>query len=212
MFRSFFTTIFRGSSAVLCAVAIPSADLRSLSLYYYAVCGRMCMLSVRVWCSCLLVICLFSSVHKQITNRQEHQTHTGATEDCREKRPKQVGVGQSARMLWMKDTEFYLGLCCTEWHWVTSFLLCMVFAYHSFSKNSWYLYEVLVPSTVYKLKIKSAVKWNTKETVNEYVYVCKKISCLYFICRLYLNMPEMFIDRATGSNYTKRRFDIKTCD
>ena len=52
MFRSFFTIIFRGSSAVLCAVTIPPADLRSLSLYYYAVCGRMCMSSVRVWCSC----------------------------------------------------------------------------------------------------------------------------------------------------------------
>jgi hypothetical protein len=25
-----------------CAVTIPSADLRSLSLYYYTVCGRMC--------------------------------------------------------------------------------------------------------------------------------------------------------------------------
>ena len=55
MFRSFLTTIFRGSSAVLCAVTILPADLRSLSLYYYAVCGRMCMSSVRVWCSCLLV-------------------------------------------------------------------------------------------------------------------------------------------------------------
>jgi hypothetical protein len=30
----------------------------------------MCMSSVRVWCSCLLVICL------QITSRQEHQTRT----------------------------------------------------------------------------------------------------------------------------------------
>jgi hypothetical protein len=58
MFRSFFTTIFRGSSAVLCAVTILPADLRSLSLYCYTVCGRMCMLSVRVWCSCPLVICL----------------------------------------------------------------------------------------------------------------------------------------------------------
>jgi len=46
MFRSFFTTIFRGSSAVLCAVTIPPADLRSLSLYYYAVCGRMFISSV----------------------------------------------------------------------------------------------------------------------------------------------------------------------
>jgi hypothetical protein len=58
MFRTFFTTIFRGSSAVLCAVTIPHTDLCSLSLYYYAVCGSMCMSSVRVWCSCLLVICI----------------------------------------------------------------------------------------------------------------------------------------------------------
>jgi hypothetical protein len=41
MFRYFFATILRGSSAVLCAVTIPPADLRSLSLYYYTVCGRM---------------------------------------------------------------------------------------------------------------------------------------------------------------------------
>ena len=40
------------------SVTIPPADLRSLSLYYYAVCGRMCMSSVCVWSSCLLVICL----------------------------------------------------------------------------------------------------------------------------------------------------------
>ena len=46
MFRSFFMTIFRGSYTVLCAVTIPLADLRSLSWYYYAVCGRMCMSSV----------------------------------------------------------------------------------------------------------------------------------------------------------------------
>ena len=50
---------------MLCAVTIPPADLRSLSSYYYTVCDRMCMSSVCVWCSC----------HKQITNRQEHQTH-----------------------------------------------------------------------------------------------------------------------------------------
>jgi hypothetical protein len=36
---------------MLCAVTIPPADLHSLSLHYYAVCGRMCMSSVRVWCS-----------------------------------------------------------------------------------------------------------------------------------------------------------------
>ena len=46
---------------MLCAVTIPLADLRSLSLYYYALCGRMCMSSVRVWCSCLLVICLYNN-------------------------------------------------------------------------------------------------------------------------------------------------------
>ena len=46
MFRSFFTTIFRGSSTVLCAVTVPPADLRSLSSYYYAVCGRMYISSV----------------------------------------------------------------------------------------------------------------------------------------------------------------------
>jgi hypothetical protein len=46
---------------VLCAVTIPHADLHSLSLYYYAVCGRMYMSSERVWCSCLLVICLYTS-------------------------------------------------------------------------------------------------------------------------------------------------------
>jgi len=66
MFRSFFSIIFRGSSAVLCAVTIPLADLRSLSLYYYVVCGRMCMSSVRVWCSYLLVICLWTQVHKHV--------------------------------------------------------------------------------------------------------------------------------------------------
>ena len=49
----FFHDHLQWSSAVLCAVTIPPADLRSLSLYYYAVCGRMCMSSVCVWCSCL---------------------------------------------------------------------------------------------------------------------------------------------------------------
>ena len=38
---------------MLCAVTIPPADLRSLSSYYYAVCGRMCMLSV---CVCLVFL------------------------------------------------------------------------------------------------------------------------------------------------------------
>ena len=52
MFRSFFTTVFRGSSALLCAVTIPLADLLSLSLYYYAVCGCMC----DVICVCLVFL------------------------------------------------------------------------------------------------------------------------------------------------------------
>jgi hypothetical protein len=51
---------------VLSAVTIPSADLRSLSLYYYAVCGCMCMSSVRVWCSCLLVICLRTGLNVEV--------------------------------------------------------------------------------------------------------------------------------------------------
>ena len=67
MFRSIFTTIFMGSSAMLCAATIPPADLRSLSLYYYALCGRMCMSSVCVWCSYLLVICLCYS-YKHVFN------------------------------------------------------------------------------------------------------------------------------------------------
>jgi hypothetical protein len=54
---------------VLCAVTIPPADLCSVSLYYYAVCGHMCVICV---CSCVFVGDL---LHKQI-NRQEHQTHT----------------------------------------------------------------------------------------------------------------------------------------
>jgi hypothetical protein len=74
VFRSFFTTIFRGSSAVLCAVTIPDADLRSLSLYYYAVCGSMCMSSVRVWYSSLLVICLWTV--KQSTSRSPTDKNT----------------------------------------------------------------------------------------------------------------------------------------
>ena len=95
MFRSFFTTIFRGSSAVFCAVTIPPADLRSLSLYYYAVCRRMCMSSVRVWCSCLLVICLIIQTQRtQISVRNSNGTkHSGGPpEDGGEKRPKHVGV------------------------------------------------------------------------------------------------------------------------
>jgi hypothetical protein len=99
MFWSFFTTIFRGSSAVLCAVTIPPADLRSLSLYYYAVCGRMCISSVRVWCSCLLVIwqacqlCVFGVLvcwwsacsqadHQQTRTPNTHRWHAHAATYC----------------------------------------------------------------------------------------------------------------------------------
>jgi len=73
MFQSFFTTIFSGSSAVLCAVTIPHADLRSLSLYYYAVCGRMCISSVCVWCSCLLVIWSSQADHQQTRTPNTHR-------------------------------------------------------------------------------------------------------------------------------------------
>ena len=54
----FFHDHLQGNLFCVCAVTIPPADLRSLSSYYYAVCGRMCMSSTCVWCSCLLVICL----------------------------------------------------------------------------------------------------------------------------------------------------------
>ena len=80
MFRSFFTNIFRGYCASLCAVTLPPADLLSLSSYYYAVCGRMCMAFVWVWCSCLLVICLWSlqADHQQTRTPNTHRWHTHA--------------------------------------------------------------------------------------------------------------------------------------
>ena len=73
---------------MLCAVTIPPADLRLLSSYYYAVCGRMYMSSVCVWCSCLLV------QQTQISGRNSKGTkHSGGPpEDGREKRRKHVGV------------------------------------------------------------------------------------------------------------------------
>ena len=81
MFLSFFTTIFRASPAVLCLVIIAPADLRSLSLYYYAVCGRMCMSDDR-------------TQRTQISGRNSNGTkHSGGPpEDGREKRPKHVGA------------------------------------------------------------------------------------------------------------------------
>jgi len=84
MFRSFSTTIFRGYSAVLCALTIPPADLRSLSSYYYAVCGCTCVSSVRVWCSCLLVICFWTSQadHQQTRTPNTHRWHTRAATYC----------------------------------------------------------------------------------------------------------------------------------
>ena len=53
----------------------------------------------------------------------------------------------SARMFEIDNIEVYLGIWCTKWHWVTSFLVFMAFPYHRFSNNSWYLFEVLLPST-----------------------------------------------------------------
>jgi hypothetical protein len=85
MFRPFFTTIFRRSSAVLCAVTIPPADLRSLSLYCYTVCGCMCMSSVRVWCSCLLMICLWTHVSSQ-ADHQQTRTHVSSQADRQQTR------------------------------------------------------------------------------------------------------------------------------
>ena len=60
MFRSFFTTIFRGSSAVVCAVTIPPADLRSL----------VCIITQYVAaCVCHLCVCLvFLSVGDLLVN------------------------------------------------------------------------------------------------------------------------------------------------
>jgi hypothetical protein len=91
MFRSFFTTIFRGSSAVLCAVTIPPADLRPLGLYYYTICGSMCMPSVCVWCSLSLgdllvnyfVMCV--NIAKQFTSKlpiDKNTKHTQMTYPC----------------------------------------------------------------------------------------------------------------------------------
>jgi len=87
MFWSFFTTIFRGSSAVLCAITIPPADLRSFCLYYYAVCGPMCMSTVCVWCSCLLVISLWTEFSSQADDQQTrtpntHRWHTHVATYC----------------------------------------------------------------------------------------------------------------------------------
>jgi hypothetical protein len=63
----FSATILRGSRAVLCAVTVPPADLRSLSSYYYVVCGRMCVSSVYVWCS---------SEHQTRTDDMHMRPHT----------------------------------------------------------------------------------------------------------------------------------------
>jgi len=83
MFRSFFTAIFSGSSAVFCAVTIPPADLRSLSLYYYAIYGRMYVI-----CACLV----FLYVGDLLVNSNDTKHSGEPPEDGREKRPKQVGV------------------------------------------------------------------------------------------------------------------------
>ena len=69
MFPSFFTTIFRGSPAVFCAVTIPPADLRSLSSYYYAVCGRMCMSSL---CVFGVLVCWWSACEHARCDSKDH--------------------------------------------------------------------------------------------------------------------------------------------
>jgi len=61
---------------LVCWWSASQADLRSLSLYYYALCGRMCMLSVCVWCSCLLVICLGSSSPTDKNTKHAQITYT----------------------------------------------------------------------------------------------------------------------------------------
>jgi len=49
-------------------------------------------------------------------------------------------AGLSARRLWIENSEIYLCVCCTKWHWDTCMVLFTVFPYHSFSKNSCYLF------------------------------------------------------------------------
>jgi hypothetical protein len=70
----------------LCFVplTIPAADLRSLSLHYYAVCCRMCVSSARVWCSCLLVIWLWTpqADHQQTRTPNTRRWHTHAATYC----------------------------------------------------------------------------------------------------------------------------------
>jgi hypothetical protein len=83
---------------MLCAVTIPSADLHLFILYYYAVCGRMCMSSViQQFLSVgdLLVNCVMIQTQRtQISGRNSNGTkHSGGPpEDGRAKRPKHVGV------------------------------------------------------------------------------------------------------------------------
>jgi hypothetical protein len=70
---------------VLCAVTIPAADLRSFSLYYYAVCGRMCMATY-----CIIIQTQQTQISWRNSNGTKHSG--GPPEDGREKRPKHVGV------------------------------------------------------------------------------------------------------------------------
>jgi hypothetical protein len=60
---------------VLCAVTIPPVDLRSLNLYYYAVCDRMCMSSVKQQFFRIIFTKFMISRIRKV--RQEHQTLTG---------------------------------------------------------------------------------------------------------------------------------------
>jgi len=64
-FGPFYSTIFRGPYAVLCAVTILSSD-DLLSLNIYMVCGCMCISSI---CVCALCSC-------QCTDNSTKHTHT----------------------------------------------------------------------------------------------------------------------------------------
>jgi hypothetical protein len=102
MFRYFFSTIFRVSSALLCAVTIPPADLRSLSLYYYAVIVNLQAdhqqtrtPNTHTDDKHAAIYCVIIQIQRtQINGRNSNGTkHSGGPpEDGREKRPKRVRI------------------------------------------------------------------------------------------------------------------------
>jgi hypothetical protein len=66
---------------VLCAVTIPPADLRSLSLYYYTVYGRMCM---------SFVIQQFLRIISGVHNIQDMEIETFCSEEDQNSKHAQV--------------------------------------------------------------------------------------------------------------------------